>query len=106
MTALLPPLHEGHAPTILHQAFHDALEAFEEWVPGAPEPFVEFDGRQVAVSAVFGRMRTCTDILPVRTLDAVREIVGPAAQELSEDQVTYAHAALLLRALCVERLRG
>ncbi|PWJ83863.1 hypothetical protein C7441_10722 [Pseudaminobacter salicylatoxidans] len=106
MPTLLPPLHEGHAPILLHQAFHDALEAYEEWTLEAPEPFVEFEGNVVSVSAVFGRMRSCTDLLPVRTLDIVREIVGHAAPELPEDDVTFAHAALLLRALCVERLKG
>jgi hypothetical protein len=107
MPTLLPPLHEGHAPFVLHQAFHDALDAYEDWALDAPEPFVEFDGNNVAVSAVFGRMRTCTDILPIRTLDAVRDVLrSTAAQELADDQVTYAHAALLLRALCVDRLRN
>jgi hypothetical protein len=105
MPTLLPPLYEGHAPIILHQAFHDALEAYDGWTADAPEPSVDFEGTPVLISAVFGRMRTCTDILPIRTLDAVRDIVGVSALELSEEQVTYAHAALLLRALCVERLR-
>lgn len=105
MPVLLPPLHEGHAPFILHQAFDDALDAYEEWEAGSPEPFVEFDGASVAISAVFGRMRTCTDILPIRALDAVRDVVGSAA-EIDEDQVTYAQAALLLRALCVDRLKA
>ncbi|MGB3389730.1 MAG: hypothetical protein WBA88_17290 [Pseudaminobacter sp.] len=107
MPVLLPPLHEGHAPFILHQAFDDALDAYEGWASGSPEPFVEFDGANVAISAVFGRMRTCTDILPIRTLDAVRAVVGSAAvDEIEDDQVTYARAALLLRALCVDRLKG
>ena len=105
MPVLLPPLHEGHAPFILHQAFDDALDAYEEWNPGSPEPLVDFDGASVAISAVFGRMRTCTDILPIRALEAVRDVVGPVA-EIDEDQVTYAHAALLLRALCVDRLKA
>jgi hypothetical protein len=105
MPVLLPPLHEGHAPFILHQAFDDALDAYEEWETGSPEPFVEFDGASVAISAVFGRMRTCTDILPIRALDAVRDVVGSAA-EIEDDQVTYAQAALLLRALCVDRLKA
>lgn len=106
MPALLPPLHEGHAPIILHQAFDDALDAYEEWALDAPEPFVEFGSSSIAVSAVFGRMRSCTDILPIRTLNALRYIVGAASRELTEDQVTYAHGALLMRALCVERLRN
>lgn len=105
MPRLLPPLHEGHAPFILHQAFHDALDAYEDWSLAAPEPKVEFEGQAVAISAVFGRMRTCTDALPLRTLEAVRDIAGSAADELSEEQVSYAHAALVLRALCVERLK-
>lgn len=106
MPALLPPLYEGHAPTFLHQAFDDALEAYEGWALEAPEPFVEFGGNSVAISAVFGRMRNCTDILPIRTLNAVRDIAGAAARKLPEDQVNYAHAALLMRALCVERLKS
>ena len=106
MPALLPPLYQGHAPIMLHQAFHDALEAYEEWRLDAPEPCVEVEGRSVAISAVFGRMRSCTDLIPVRTLDALHDIVGKAALELGDEQVTYAHAALLLRALCVERLKG
>jgi hypothetical protein len=106
MPVLLPPLHEGHAPFILHQAFDDALDAYEEWAPGSSEPFVDFDGASVAISAVFGRMRSCTDILPVRILDAVRAVIGAAAvAEIDEDQATYARAALLLRALCVDRLK-
>jgi len=107
MPTLLPPLHEGHAPFILHQAFHDALDAYEEWSADAAEPFVDFDGNSVAISAVFGRMRNCTDILPVRTLDAVRVIVGDRLdEEFCDDQITYSHAALLLRALCVDRLKA
>jgi hypothetical protein len=107
MPTLLPPLHEGHAPFILHQAFHDALDAYEEWSLDASEPFVDFDGNSVAISAVFGRMRSCTDILPIRTLEAVRLIVGNRMEdEIADDQVTYSQAALLLRALCVDRLRS
>ena len=106
MPRLLPPLHEGHAPFILHQAFQDALDAYEDWTVGIDEPKVEFDGNQVAISAVFGRMRTCTDTLPQRILDEVRAVVGPdLANQVEGVQVTYAGAALVLRALCVDRLK-
>ena len=105
MTRLLPALHEGHAPIHLHHAFEDALEAFEAWMPGAPEPEVAFEGANVPVSAVFGRMRACSDILPQRTLDLVRDVAGAPAAALSGDGTTYAEAAFLMRALCVERLR-
>jgi len=107
MTQLLPPLHEGHAPMFLHLAFQDALEAFEGWTPGEVEPLVDCDGRPTAISAVFGRMRTCTDIMPVRILDDVLDLVGrSAATSLDQPTATYAEAARILRAACVERLKA
>ncbi|MBX3566763.1 MAG: hypothetical protein KF914_01810 [Rhizobiaceae bacterium] len=105
MKRILPALHEGHAPVDLHNAFADALDAFDDWGLGAPEPAVEFGGDQVAISAVFGRMRTCDDILPERLRLAVDDIVGPGALDTGASApVRLADAALRLRALCVERL--
>ena len=107
MTQLLPPLHEGHAPIFLHLAFQDALEAFESWKPGDPEPLVDCDGKPTAISAVFGRMRTCTDVMPIRVLDDVQALVEvPAVAALAGPAATYAEAALILRAHCVERLKA
>lgn len=107
MNRLLPPLHEGHAPIFLHQAFEDALDAFEGWMPGTREPVVELEGRGVPVSSVFGRMRSCTDALPMRIADHVGEVLGPEAGPLLEaGRSTYAEAAILLRALSVERLKN
>ena len=79
MPNLLPPLHEGHAPIFLHLAFQDALESFENWRHGEPEPLVDCDGKPTAISAVFGRMRTCTDIMPVRVVDDVQALVDDPA---------------------------
>lgn len=107
MQRLLPPLHDGHAPFILHMAFQDALDAFEDWAHIDPEPAVELDQVSVPISSVFGRMRTCTDILPQRTLDDVRAVIGASHRAmLPEDSVSYAAAAMVLRALCVERLKA
>jgi hypothetical protein len=107
MRDVLPPLHEGHAPVFLHYAFEDALDAYEAWQLGAPEPVVECDGKPTAISAVFGRMRTCTDILPVRVLDDVLAVVDdPSFAQSAANQITYAEAARVLRALCVERLKS
>ncbi|MBD0414793.1 BRA0787 family protein [Oryzicola mucosus] len=107
MNRLLPPLHEGHAPIFLHQAFEDALEAFEAWHPGTSEPLVEFEERRVPISSVFGRMRSCTDTLPLRIADHVGALLGSEAGPLLDSgQATYAEAAILLRAMAVERLRN
>jgi len=103
MTRLLAALHEGHAPIQFHLAFSDAIEAFSAWEPSAPEPFVEIDGIQVPISSVFGRMRSCTDLLPVRVLDDVEEVIGGALQA-SEQAPSYADAARILRGLCVQRI--
>jgi hypothetical protein len=107
MRQLLPPLHEGHAPTFLHMAFQDALEAFETWRPSEDEPVVDCDGKPTAISAVFGRMRTCTDIMPIRVLDDVQALLDdPALAALEGPAATYAEAARVLRAHCVERLKA
>ena len=105
-TRLLPALHEGHAPIQLHGAFDEALEAYQAWTPGTDEPQVEFEGHMIPISSVFGRMRTCTDILPWRIEADVLDTVGGMPLSGGERTITYAHAALVLRALCVDRLRG
>ncbi|MER9236448.1 hypothetical protein NKI56_31255 [Mesorhizobium sp. M0622] len=105
-TRLLPALHEGHAPIHLHGAFDEALEAYRAWSPGTDEPHVEFEDQMVPISSLFGRMRTCTDILPWRVEGDVLEVVGNILISGGERAITYANAALVLRALCVKRLRS
>jgi len=103
---LLPALHEGHAPIHLHQAFSDALDAFEAWRLGQDEPFIDYEGAFVPISAVFGRMRSCTDLLPGRILDDVAALVPDGLVADADEPPTYAQAARVMRALCVERLRA
>lgn len=106
MTRLLPALHEGHAPIYLHNAFADALEAFDGWKNAEEEPLVELEGRAIQISAVFGRMRSCTDLLPIRILEEVAVVVPEHLYALAGEQLTYADAARVLRALCLDRLRS
>lgn len=105
-TRQLPALHKGHAPVMLHGAFDEALDAYQDWASGADEPQVEFEGRMVRISSVFGRMRTCTDILPWRIEGDVSAIVGDTSISNGNRPATYADAALILRSLCVGRLRA
>lgn len=104
MTRILPALHEGHAPYHLHQGFAEALDAFEEWLPGQPEPKVTLEGRNVPVSAIFGRMRTCYDIMPSRLADLAISLAGTITPA-EGNYLTYADAAVALRAKCVDRLK-
>lgn len=105
MTRPLPTLHEGHAPFHLHQAFSDALDAYQDWAVGRVEPQVYYDGHSVPISAVFGRMRGCTDLLPIRLLDEVAAHDPDARLAEVTEPPTYAAAACVMRALCVDRLR-
>ncbi|MGC4025530.1 MAG: hypothetical protein QM744_10465 [Mesorhizobium sp.] len=105
MTRLLPALHEGHAPINLHMGFSEAVEAFGNWDEYALEPCVEIGGVPVPISSVFGRMRTCTDLLPARIADDVEEILE-ADLRTDELPALYADAARAMRALCVQKIRN
>lgn len=70
--------------------------------PGEQEPLVDCDGKPTAISAVFGRMRTCTDVMPIRVLDDVQALLDdPALAALEGATATYVKRRAL-RA----RLRG
>lgn len=101
ISQFLPPLHDGHAPIGLHMAFHDALEAYEEWAENAEEPTVQVDGRRVTISSIFVRMTDCTDLLPRRTLITLFAIVpGADRASLECGCPTFGDGGRLLLALC------
>lgn len=106
MTRLLPPLHNGHAPVFLHQAFQEALHAYEGWSVELMEPEVEFEGRAVPITSVFGYMRSCTDVLPHHDRETVKALAGDDAFEDENSGITYSEAAFLMQALAVERIRA
>ncbi|KXF78657.1 hypothetical protein ATN84_02410 [Paramesorhizobium deserti] len=103
MTSLLPPLYEGHAPIYLHNAFQDAVDAYEDWIAGADEPAVDVNGKHTRISVVFRRLWSCTDVIPMRTLDALRDLVPEASLQSGESGTTYAQAARAMRSLCEQR---
>ena len=105
MTNVLPPLHEGHAPITLQQAFREAIDAFEEWDIEVTEPIVMFDGRIVPISAVFEALRGCTDIMPGNLLGAVTErLTKPWESEGPLDTMTFSTAARVMSVLVRKRL--
>lgn len=103
MQKVLPELYKGHAPITLQNAFHDALEALEEWKEGHEEPLVAVDGYNVPISHVFARMSACTDLLPLRTRDVLETIVDKGSFRASGGSF-YADGAKLIMPICVERL--
>jgi hypothetical protein len=58
------PRQGGHAPGDLREAFCDALDAFEDWKTGEPEPTVELRDKQLLIGQVFGLLWNCNDIVP------------------------------------------
>lgn len=105
MTRVVPTLHDRHAPTALQEAFYEALEAYDGWTLGEAEPSVLLDGKEVQISSIFGRMRTCDDIMPEKARLVLRTATG-WPDELRGKEVTYAPVASHMRGLVLERLRS
>ncbi|ABQ62797.1 hypothetical protein C010_03022 [Brucella ovis 80/125] len=100
-SSLLPPLHDGHAPIYLHHAFHEAVDACEDWPLDSAEPVVQVNGKITRISVVFRRLWNCTDTVPRDTLEALKEIV-PSTLVRSErwrDNSTFAEAARVMRSV-------
>lgn len=102
MERVLPELYEGHAPITLQNAFHDALEALEEWKEGSGEPRVAVNGGTVPISDVLVGMSTCTDLIPLRTRGVLEGIFDTGAVRAAGCMI-YADAANLAIALCIKR---
>ncbi|WP_374844521.1 hypothetical protein [Paenochrobactrum glaciei] len=104
-TSLLPPLHEGHAPIYLHQAFHYAIEAYEDWESGQAEPSVTVNGKPTRISVIFRRLWNCNDIIPNHTLDAMRDVVPYAYVGADEWNTVerFSHGARIMRFVLQER---
>ena len=58
------PARGGHAPGDLRNAFLEAIEAYEAWETGEPEPTVELRERQMCLPEVCGLLWNCSDIMP------------------------------------------
>lgn len=104
-TSLLPPLHEGHAPIYLHQAFHYAIEAYEDWESGQAEPSVTVNGKPTRISVIFRRLWNCNDIIPNHTLDAMRDVVPYSYIGADEWNTVerFSHGARIMRFVLQER---
>lgn len=102
MSRVVPPLHDRHASIGLQDAFLDAVDAFEDWQPGQQEPTVAFEGKDVPISSIFGRLRTSEDLMPEKTKLAVASVLS----EWDAAAATYSDAATRLREGALERLKA
>src|SRR6476620_2655619 len=53
--------------------FVGAVEAYELWEQGEPEPSVEIGGLQIPISRVFRELSTYTDLMPNHVADWVQD---------------------------------
>jgi hypothetical protein len=67
----------GHFPGHFRDTFLAAVEAFTSWDSGEPEPTVDFEidyePRPILVREACGLLWNCTDILPYRSLQDLRD---------------------------------
>ena len=103
MHKVFPDLFEGHAPITLQNAFHEALEALEEWSEKGEEPLVPIHGVAMPISSLFVRMRDCTDLMPLRTQGVLESIIGRDLVRAS-GRMLYADAARLAMPLFAARI--
>lgn len=93
------PGRGGHAQGHLREAFSDAVDAFEQWQDGEPEPSIAvgYDETPMRLSAVAGLLWNCTDIMPGMLCQQINDLV-PIGSECRQGS-TYAKGARHLRAL-------
>ena len=87
------PGRGGHAPGDIRDAFLEAIEAYEAWEDGDPEPCVEVRGRPMRLSEVCGLLWNCSDTMP--GIDA-RHLEG-MLRDLEASCGSYARAARALK---------
>ncbi len=56
--------NDGHAQGHVRDMFHVVIEKFFDWEPPDREPTVEFEGREIPISAACSLLWNCSDILP------------------------------------------
>ena len=87
----------GHAPGYLRDAFLEAIDAYENWQNGEPQPTVDVRDRPVPIADVCGLVWNCTDILPNSVCSQLDNLF--AHGENFRAGGTYAQGARLLKSL-------
>lgn len=88
----------GHAPADMREAFRDAVDAYEAWQDGQPEPVVTYGDGEVAIGRVCGLLWNCTDTLPVLYVTAVAGLQRWTDNPLRQG-ASYAQAARIMKSL-------
>jgi hypothetical protein len=71
------PAKGGHAPGDLRDAFMEAVDAFQDWEDGQPEPTVDLRDMPTPISKIFGLCWNCTDTLPSVVVSQIAWLTEP-----------------------------
>jgi len=93
------PATGGHAPGDVRDAFLKAIEAYEAWEDGEPEPAVDLRDQPTRLSVLCGLLWNCSDIMP--GLDQRQLEDALPQRHFGDDRTntcsTYARAARAMR---------
>lgn len=89
----------GHAPGHLRDAFEAAVEAYESWNDGEPEPIVKvgYDETPMTISKICGLVWNCSDIMPWMLCRDIDDLL-PSGHECGA-RSTYAQGARHMKAM-------
>ena len=97
------PARGGHAPGDLRNAFLEAIEAYEGWDEGQPEPEIEVRDRMMPISRVCGLVWNCSDIMPGMEQRQLEDLMPRAiGEDVSGPLYTYGRAARVLKSLVLQ----
>jgi hypothetical protein len=91
------PARGGHAPGDVRDAFVEAVDAYEAWEDGTPEPTVDVRDQPIRISVVCGLVWNCTDVMPGRLYDHLANLVR-WPEDMTQRR-TYAAGARLLKSM-------
>ena len=69
-----PANRDGRAPSDIRDAFLEAIDAYQNWKEGEPEPTVELRDQYMTVTQVCGLLWNCSDILPSRVFTRISNL--------------------------------
>lgn len=92
----MPFATSQHVTPDLRAAFHDAIEAYEAWEDGDPEPVITCSARLLPISRICGLLWNSTDMLPALWVNALADLQSASDNQLRHG-ASYAQGARILR---------
>ena len=88
----------------IHPAFEEAVDAFEVWGEGEPEPTIEVDSESLTIPQICGRLWNDTNFMPNRVHSRIRDIIHDNGGDADGVGPHYSHGARCLKKLYQEAI--